>query len=111
VERAAVRGGRVLDDLAVLGEDNAVPVTELAEKPRRALDVRKQERQHTNQMYVAARAAPTTMTGPVPSVVMAGPILHSLVDRLRADERLAAFAAALPTRARVSDPVTGSRTS
>src|SRR5262245_58681965 len=31
------------------------------------------------------------------------PILHSLVDRLRADERLPAFAAALPTRARVSE--------
>src|SRR6185436_2563784 len=32
------------------------------------------------------------------------PILHSLVDRLRSEERLAAFAAALPTRARVSEP-------
>ena len=31
------------------------------------------------------------------------PILHSLVDRLRADERLPAFAAALPARARVSE--------
>jgi len=33
------------------------------------------------------------------------PILHSLVDRLREEERLRAFAAALPTRARVSEPV------
>ena len=32
------------------------------------------------------------------------PILHSLVDRLRSEERLAAFAAALPTPARVSEP-------
>src|SRR4029079_14829352 len=32
------------------------------------------------------------------------PLLHSLVDRLRADERLPAFGAALPTRARVSEP-------
>src|SRR3954471_18530828 len=31
------------------------------------------------------------------------PLLHTLVDRLRADERLPAFAAALPTRARVSE--------
>src|SRR5438034_972948 len=47
------------------------------------------------------------MTGrgtPVPSLVMDRPVLHSLVDRLRADERLPAFAAALPTRARVSEP-------
>src|SRR5205809_1090152 len=45
------------------------------------------------------------MTGrgtPVPSLVMDRPVLHSLVDRLRADERLPAFAAALPTRARAS---------
>jgi hypothetical protein len=32
------------------------------------------------------------------------PILHSLVDRLRSEERLEAFAAALPTPARVSEP-------
>src|SRR5438067_10690458 len=32
------------------------------------------------------------------------PVLHTLVDRLRADERLPAFAAALPTRARVAEP-------
>src|SRR5262245_48425666 len=32
------------------------------------------------------------------------PLLHTLVDRLRADERLPAFAAALPARARVSEP-------
>src|SRR5262245_31297685 len=32
------------------------------------------------------------------------PVLYSLVERLRADERLPAFAAALPTRARVSEP-------
>src|SRR3954469_21087817 len=36
--------------------------------------------------------------------VMDRPLLHSLVDRLRADERLPAFAAALPARARVSEP-------
>jgi transcription-repair coupling factor (superfamily II helicase) len=36
--------------------------------------------------------------------VMDRPLLHSLVDRLRADERLPAFAAAMPTRARVSEP-------
>jgi transcription-repair coupling factor (superfamily II helicase) len=33
------------------------------------------------------------------------PVLHSLVERLRAEERLQQFAAALPTRARVSEPV------
>jgi transcription-repair coupling factor (superfamily II helicase) len=33
------------------------------------------------------------------------PLLHTLVERLRADERLPAFAAALPTRARVAEPV------
>src|SRR5690349_8820280 len=33
------------------------------------------------------------------------PILHSLVDRLREQERLQELAAALPTRARVSEPV------
>src|SRR6478736_4006658 len=33
------------------------------------------------------------------------PILHSLVDRLREQERLQQLAAALPTRARVSEPV------
>jgi transcription-repair coupling factor (superfamily II helicase) len=32
------------------------------------------------------------------------PILHTLVERLRADERLPAFAEALPTRARVAEP-------
>jgi transcription-repair coupling factor (superfamily II helicase) len=33
------------------------------------------------------------------------PVLHSLVERLRAQERLQELAAALPTRARVSEPV------
>ena len=33
------------------------------------------------------------------------PVLHTLVERLRAEERLPQFAAALPTRARVSEPV------
>jgi transcription-repair coupling factor (superfamily II helicase) len=33
------------------------------------------------------------------------PVLYSLVERLRAEERLIEFAAALPTRARVSEPV------
>src|SRR5438067_2799221 len=33
------------------------------------------------------------------------PVLHALVDRLRADERLPQLAAALPTRARVSEPI------
>jgi transcription-repair coupling factor (superfamily II helicase) len=32
------------------------------------------------------------------------PTLHTLVERLRADERLSAFAAALPARARVAEP-------
>jgi transcription-repair coupling factor (superfamily II helicase) len=32
------------------------------------------------------------------------PVLHTLVERLRAEERLQQFAAALPTRARVSEP-------
>src|SRR5215204_5202862 len=32
------------------------------------------------------------------------PLLYSLVERLRAEERLAQFAAALPTRGRVSEP-------
>src|SRR3954469_2057256 len=32
------------------------------------------------------------------------PLLHTLVDRLRADDRLPAYAAALPARARVSEP-------
>src|SRR3954465_1362699 len=38
-------------------------------------------------------------------VVMDRPVLHSLVERLRAEERLTEFAAALPARARVSEPV------
>ena len=38
-------------------------------------------------------------------IVMDRPVLHSLVERLRAEERLQQFAAALPTRARVSEPV------
>src|SRR6266550_3689826 len=33
------------------------------------------------------------------------PVLHTLVERLREDERLTQFAAALPARARVSEPV------
>ena len=33
------------------------------------------------------------------------PVLYSLVERLRAEERLQEFAGALPTRARVSEPV------
>src|SRR5215210_6834587 len=40
----------------------------------------------------------------VPPFVMDRPILYSLVERLRSEERLPAFAAALPTRARVSEP-------
>jgi hypothetical protein len=32
------------------------------------------------------------------------PVLHTFVERLRADERLTRFAAALPTRARVAEP-------
>ncbi len=32
------------------------------------------------------------------------PVLHTLVERLRAEERLPAFAAAMPTRARVAEP-------
>ena len=32
------------------------------------------------------------------------PVLHTLVERLRADERLPAFAEALPARARVAEP-------
>ncbi|HZQ03248.1 MAG TPA: hypothetical protein VFA88_04425, partial [Gaiellaceae bacterium] len=32
------------------------------------------------------------------------PVLHSLVERLRAEDRLRAFAAALPARARVAEP-------
>jgi transcription-repair coupling factor (superfamily II helicase) len=38
-------------------------------------------------------------------IVMDRPVLYSLVERLLADERLTQFAAALPTRARVSEPV------
>src|SRR5581483_1921398 len=37
--------------------------------------------------------------------VMDRPILYSLVERVRAEERLQQFAAALPTRARVSEPI------
>ncbi|HEY6149196.1 MAG TPA: hypothetical protein VIW19_01660, partial [Gaiellaceae bacterium] len=33
------------------------------------------------------------------------PVLHPLVEQLLADERLAAYAEALPERARVSEPV------
>jgi transcription-repair coupling factor (superfamily II helicase) len=33
------------------------------------------------------------------------PVLHTLVERLRGEERLQQFAAALPTRARVSEPI------
>src|SRR3954454_17995428 len=40
----------------------------------------------------------------VPPLAMARPLLYSLVERLRAEERLPQFAAALPTRARVSEP-------
>src|SRR5215475_11414146 len=38
-------------------------------------------------------------------IVMDRPVLYSLVERLRAEERLTQFAAALPARARVSEPV------
>ena len=38
-------------------------------------------------------------------VVMDRPVLYSLVERVRAEERLQEFAEALPTRARVSEPV------
>src|ERR1700760_554440 len=37
--------------------------------------------------------------------VMDRPVLYSLVERLRAEERLSELAAALPTRVRVSEPV------
>ncbi len=38
-------------------------------------------------------------------IVMDRPVLYSLVERLRAEERLTEFAAAMPARARVSEPV------
>src|SRR3954463_471587 len=47
----------------------------------------------------------TPPKAPVRPVVMGRPVLYSLVERLRAEERLTQFAAALPTRARVSEPV------
>src|SRR5207302_11210654 len=37
------------------------------------------------------------------ALVMGGPILYPLVERLRAGEKLPAFAASLPARARVSE--------
>jgi hypothetical protein len=40
-----------------------------------------------------------------PPVVMDRPVLHSFIRELLALERLQAFAAALPSRARVSEPV------
>src|SRR4029078_12283754 len=45
-----------------------------------------------------------TPTRPLRATDMDRPLLNTLVARLRADERLPAFAAALPTRARVSEP-------
>ena len=48
------------------------------------------------------------MTAPepaVPAFVMDRPVLHTLVERLRAEPRLRELAAALPARARVSEPV------
>ena len=36
--------------------------------------------------------------------VMDRPLLYPLLERLRADERLPAFGAALPARARVAEP-------
>src|ERR1051326_1273930 len=41
----------------------------------------------------------------VPSFVMDRPVLHAFVDQLRATERFQALTQALPTRARVSEPV------
>ncbi len=41
----------------------------------------------------------------VPSLVMDRPVLHTFVDALRAHERFQGFAQALPTRARVSEPI------
>src|SRR5207248_9401300 len=40
----------------------------------------------------------------VPSFAMDRPVLHAFVDELVEHERLSAFAEALPTRARVSEP-------
>ncbi len=42
---------------------------------------------------------------PVRPVAMDRPVLYTLVERLRADERLQEFARALPARARISEPV------
>ena len=56
----------------------------------------------------AESASVATMTAaepPVPPAAMDRPPLHAFVTALRAHERLQAFAAALPTRARVSEPV------
>ena len=41
----------------------------------------------------------------IPSLVMDRPVLHTFVDALRAHERFQGFAQALPTRARVSEPI------
>src|SRR5205809_2718692 len=58
----------------------------------------------------AARGYDWRAEPPVPSFVMdlaetTRPVLHPLVEELLADERLDAFADALPTAARVSEPV------
>ena len=41
----------------------------------------------------------------IPSLVMDRPVLHTFVDALRTHERFQGFAQALPTRARVSEPI------
>src|SRR4051794_10536011 len=47
----------------------------------------------------------TTPGTAFPAFVMDRPILYPLVERVRAEERLQEFAAALPARARVSEPI------
>src|SRR2546423_4500544 len=46
----------------------------------------------------------TPRNRPVPPFVMDRPVLHAFVRELASDERLVAFAGALPSRARVSEP-------
>src|SRR3954465_13965084 len=81
--------------------ERSLPAPRAPSKRSRAKVSKRRSSASTRPVYTA------TISGAeprVPSFAMDRPVLHAFVDELVDEERLAAFAEALPTRARVSEP-------
>src|SRR5690349_3173620 len=79
---------------------HSFPAARMRSRPSRGTASKRLSNGSTRQV------APATIRSAeprVPSFAMDRPVLHAFVDELVGDERLSAFAGALPTRARVSE--------